>query len=237
MMEERIVAESCGAFGKPRATIVKFAPLELRYPEMIPEPDETDMPTTPRTARLLVAPRFSVRALLAVTAVIAAWLAVMRSFGSLGACLFLLGSSIVVLHMAGNVIGIRLRESAPRRRPVAPARAVVPDDSDATSVLSEAVPPAALSRRASLGIPLILATSAGMLCSGLLGYEALARIYANNLTLEAGIVGAASMAALGGFGGFGLWGLIHVAATAWWQAHRDSAADQRRACDDRGRNR
>ena len=125
---------------------------------------------------------------------------------------------LIVAHVAGNVIGTRLREIGDR--PVTKeGREVPPRPFDRHVDRNSFAPPSDLARRASLGLPILIVTAAGVLAGGISGgmWGYLAAGIGGWLNI---VVGAVAFGCLGGFGSVAAFSFTQVILGAWWQASR-----------------
>lgn len=160
-------------------------------------------------------PTFSLKTLLVLVSIAAATMAVISSMNQILASLFLLTAAMILLHVAGNALGTRLRDGAGSQNDRSLSEKVA-------EPVRESIEPTTLSRKKSLGVPLVIATAIGAIAAGGGGYYGLVGFYGGSLEPGALSLGVIALAALGGFWGFWLWSLLHVAVGAWWQAHSTS---------------
>jgi hypothetical protein len=128
---------------------------------------------------------------------------------------------LIAAHVAGNVIGTRLREIGDR--PVTKdGRAIPTRPFDRNVDRTSFAPPSDLARRVSLGLPILIVTAAGVLtggiAGGLWGYLSTGSDGWLNI-----VVGAIAFGFLGGFGSFAAFSFTQVILSAWWQASRSEA--------------
>ena len=168
--------------------------------------------------RPLRPPQFTLRTLLWLVTL----LAVLFSLVNVVHPLVLTGLVLLVLliaaHIAGNVIGTRLREMGDQ--PVTKEGLKVPPRPfDRHVDRNSFAPPSDLARRISLGRPILIVTAAGVLAGGsaggLWGYLAAGADGWLNI-----VVGAVAFGFLGGFGSFAAFSFTQVILGAWWQASR-----------------
>jgi hypothetical protein len=181
--------------------------------------------TTPKSKRenlkSLRPPQFGLRTLLAAITAIAALLAIVRLqwLSPIGVGLLVFLAVSVFLHVAGNILGTRLRElgDRPDTIPDPPtfARSLRPQDF---------APATRLGQRQSLGWTIIIASSIGV-TSGAIGgglWTFLAgRGQVGPLNIAVGVI---AFAVLGGIAAFATVGFVQVLLGAIWQALTGSPA-------------
>jgi hypothetical protein len=173
-------------------------------------------------------PRFTLRTLLVVTALVAVGLAVWQAVGPTVALMLLTVFLAISLHVVGNALGTRLREQGT----MGTADAVADDSLPAGAcprrttgpplAAHQFAPTTRLSRRASLGWPpLMVASSAGVL-GAVVGGRISQQMYPDAATWQALAVAALASGALAAMFAYWVSSWLHVFLTAWWQAHREA---------------
>lgn len=170
----------------------------------------------------LTPPRFGLGTLLFWVTVFCAWLASYSLLGPSGA--FALGLLVlaIVAHVAGNAIGMRLRQHGGKRDP-AVEREAAPFKGPEASRLGEHdfAPVTRLRQRDSLGKPIFYITALGSLACAILGGYGLARLLGENATVANVGVGVLASGVLGAIWSFIAGSFLQVAGTALWQASRE----------------
>jgi hypothetical protein len=180
-------------------------------------------PTSPtESPKSLRPPQFGLRTLLAAVTACAALMAIVRLqwFSPIGVGMLAFLAVSIFLHVAGNVLGTRLRELGDRPdanldKPTIIRRRLGPQDF---------APATRLSQRQSLGWSIIIASSIGV-TSGAIGgglWTFLAgggHVGAFNIA-----VGVIAFAVLGGIAAFATVGFVQVLSGAIWQALTGSPA-------------
>lgn len=164
-------------------------------------------------------PRFSLAALMWGVTCLAVIFASLTYLGSHGFLLLLLLAVAIVLHVAGNALGTRLRASGdrplPREDGTAPA-----GFSRASVKPSDFAPATPLSGRHRFGWPRIILTLSGVVLGGAVGGYGLTLVM-TRATWQAVVLGVVASAILGGIWTFLAASLIQVACGAAWQASSD----------------
>ena len=168
--------------------------------------------------RVLPPPQFTLRTLLLLITLFAAFFALVNLVHPLVICGLALLAILVAAHVAGNVIGTRLREIGDQ-----PAS----NDGEAISARSRDrkvdrgsfAPPSDLARKSSLGLPVLIVTAAGVLVGGMgggvWGFVSAGSEGWLNIT-----VGSVAVGFLGGFASFAVYSFTQVLMGAWTQAAR-----------------
>lgn len=170
------------------------------------------------TSRPLGPPQYGLRALLLFMSTLAALLGLWQWLPPIVFAAVVLLVLSVVAHVAGNVIGSRLRDG----RLVARGVSSEPDPPPTTALREHHFAPVSkLGRRHSLGwIPLISAL-AGCLVGAAAGGTVTAVLLARDFDWFPVIIAACAFGALGGFGGFLVVGFLQALGEAWHEAARD----------------
>lgn len=163
-------------------------------------------------------PRFGLGGLMACVSLCALMFAVIHYVGMLGSALALLFLLCALLHVAGNVIGTRLRDigsqpplSSDEKKSPRRGFAVSPTDFAPTSRLRE---------RHSLGRRNIIITLAGATLGGLVGSLALLWLTGGIIPLGVIALGACASAVLAGIWTFAAASFVQVMLGAWFHASR-----------------
>jgi hypothetical protein len=170
------------------------------------------------TSRHLGPPQYGLRTLLIVVSSAAALLGLWQWLSPIMFAAVLLLLLSIVAHVAGNVIGSRLRDG------ILKAKGIEHDPDRPQSTLlrdHHFAPVTKLGRRQSLGwIPLVSAL-AGLLIGGAGGGSATAFLLARDFDWFPVVIAACAFGALGGFGGFLVVGFIQALGEAWHEAARE----------------
>ncbi len=168
--------------------------------------------------RPLRPPQFTLRMLIGLMTVLAAHFSLVNVVPPIVMAGLVLLTLLIAAHVAGNVIGTRLREMGDH--PVTKeGREVPPRRWNSQVDQASFAPPSDLARRVSLGLPILIVSLAGVLAGGisggLWGY----------LTAGSGgwtniVVGTIAFGFLGGFGSFAAFSFTQVILGAWRQASR-----------------
>jgi hypothetical protein len=177
----------------------------------------------PEIPPALKPPQFSLRTLLLLVTGCAVLFALVNVVPPMiiAGLVFLLLS--VIAHVAGNVIGTRLREIGGRREE---RRLGFPDKThvDGEMGMPRYAPRTELSRRQSLGWPILAVTSAGALAGAVGGGLWTAWLTGNHITALVIGIGSAACSVLGGFAAFLAFSFAQVGLGALRQAMGGSAA-------------
>ena len=176
---------------------------------------------TPDSPPPLTPPRFGLGTLLFWVAVFCAWLASYSLLGATGA--FALGLLIlaIVAHVAGNAIGMRLRQHA-AERPPADHESPPPQRSRLPRLATDDFAPATrLRQRDSLGKPIFYFTALGSLACAILGGYWLTQLLGDAATMANIGLGVFASGVLGAIWSFVAGSFLQVAGTALWQASRE----------------
>ena len=168
--------------------------------------------------RALRPPQFTLRTLLGIITLLAGMFSLVNVVHPLVMTGLVLLAILIAAHVAGNVIGNRLREIGDqpvtkdgREVPARPLERHIDQSSFA--------PRSDLAKRASLGLPLLIVSAAGALVGGigggLWGYLSAGSDGWVNI-----VVGCVAFGFLGGFGSFVAFSFTQVILGAWWQASR-----------------
>ena len=118
--------------------------------------------------RALRPPQFTLRTLIGLITLLAALFSLVNVVHPVVMAGLVLLALLIAAHVAGNVIGTRLREIGDR--PVTKeGREVPPRPFDRNIEQSSFAPPSDLARRISLGLPILIVTTAGVLTGGIGG--------------------------------------------------------------------
>lgn len=176
------------------------------------------MPPPSDYRRPLRPPQFTLRTLICLITLLAGLFSLVNVVPPIVIAGLLLLTLLIAAHVAGNVIGTRLREMGDQ--PVTKEGRKIPPRQWKPQVdQASFAPPSDLARQVSLGLPILIVSSAGVLVGGisggLWGY----------LTAESGgwtniVVGSIAFGFLGGFGSFAAFSFTQVILGAWRQASR-----------------
>jgi hypothetical protein len=167
-------------------------------------------------------PQFSLRTLLLLVTAFAVLFALVNVLPPmiLAGLVFLLLS--IFAHVAGNVIGTRLRDIGGR-----PGERRLNGPDEALSIggagTPRCAPPTELSRRQSLGWPILVVTSAGAICGAIGGGFWTAWLTGNHITALALSIGSIACCVLGGFAAFLAFSFAQVGLGALRQAMAGAA--------------
>lgn len=165
----------------------------------------------------LTAPQFGTRELLAFVFFIAIGLAALKVLDPMvSAGLILLGLCIFA-HVAGNAVGMKLRDGgpAPKSESSAPLRS------------SDYAPTTRLSLHKRLGRLTLVFTILGAVIGATGGGGLLAFVNWENITLANMSLATTSCAVLGGLFGFWLSSFLQVFLQAWAEAHKNADPERR----------
>lgn len=168
-------------------------------------------------------PRFGLRSLLWFVTLVGIAIVIWQAVGPrIGAALGLAAATIF-LHVAGNALGNRLRDSAPTRSPstfvphgAAPLQRGGPLHEDHFAPVTRLSCKAPVSRRIFQFAVAVAAFSGGC------GAWCVNWLYPHTANWGTLLVGGVASGAIGGVFSFWLLSLAHVLLGAWWQAHRHS---------------
>ncbi len=170
-------------------------------------------------------PTFGLRSLFWLVAFSAVVLASARALDpKISAVVALLGLGIFA-HVAGNVLGTRLRQRGPASMPVASRGRVGAADG---SVTDHFAPSTRLSHRERVSRTLLVLSILGALGGAIVGGGLLAVLNWEKATVANVTLAVLSCAVLGGLLGFWLSSFLKVLGQAWWQAHEAASQDQAR---------
>lgn len=167
--------------------------------------------------RGMKAPQFGTRELLAFIAFVAITIVALQVLDPLvSAGLILLGLCIFA-HVAGNAVGMRLRDAGPS------------PESQTSSALqaSDYAPATRLSLHQRLGRMTITFTALGSIFGAIGGGTLLAVLNWENITIANMSLAIISCAILGGFLGFVMSSFLQVFLQAWAEAHRNADPERR----------
>lgn len=169
------------------------------------------------TSRPLGPPQYGLRTLLLVVSTAAVLLGLWNWVSPIVFAALLLLVLSVIAHVAGNVIGSRLRDG--RRLSQG---AAVEEDLPQQTLLREHhfAPVTKLGRRHSLGWIPLLSAVAGLIIGAAGGGIATAVLLARDFDWFPVIIAACAFGALGGFGGFLVVGFCQALGEAWHEAAR-----------------
>ncbi len=156
--------------------------------------------------------QFKLRTLLLAVTAIGAVLAFVQAVGALGAIAVGFVLALVLLHVAGNAIGTRLRDDATRQIESQP------DERPAHGTAAEAATLNAgrLGERTPLGWLIAALTLLAAGVGAYLGWL----VFRHQPTTADMIVGTGSSTVLGGFFGFLSSSFAKTVLSAWWEAKR-----------------
>jgi hypothetical protein len=175
---------------------------------------KSNLQMTGEHAKSLRPPQFGLRTLMALVTACAGLLALGQWLDPIAIAAMAFLALSIFCHVAGNCIGTRLRE-------IGDNRDLPRDDSPAKRVPARAqdfAPVTHLSRRRSLGWPIVIASSVGITCGAIGGglwTFAVSRGDAGVLNIAVGIV---AFGVLGGLAAFATVGFAQVLFGALWQA-------------------
>ncbi|MCE9528156.1 MAG: hypothetical protein K8R36_19105 [Planctomycetales bacterium] len=181
--------------------------------------------------RALRPPQFTLRTLIGLITLLAVFFSLVNLVHPLVMTGLVLLAVLIAAHVAGNVIGTRLRELGDR--PVTKGGQDIPRRRFNPPIDQESfAPPSDLARKVSLGLPVLIVTAAGAAVGGfgggLWGYLAAG----SGGWLNIG-VGCVAFGFLGGFVSFALYSFTQVLLAAWWQAVRPKSPIRRAENDAR----
>ncbi len=159
-------------------------------------------------------PQFSVASLMAVMTLVALVLALSDVIGAYGTFWLVVFLVAVLAHVAGNSLGIQLREQG--NRPLGRGEAV--SFRPARSV--RYAPRTRLSDRSAVGFGVVAATLTGSLMGAIGGGYWLVHTLADQFTISSLLVALIAFAVLGGIWSFLTVGFVSVAVKAWRQSSR-----------------
>jgi len=171
--------------------------------------------------RPLRPPQFTLRALILLVTLLAVLFSLVNVLHPIVMAGLILLVLLIAAHVAGNVIGTRLREVGDR--PVTKdGREIPPRRFNPAVDRASFAPPTDLARKISLGLPLLLVTTTGALAGGFAGgtWAWLATGADQWLSIA---IGAIAFGFLGGFGSFAAFSFTQVLLGAWWQASRSAS--------------
>jgi hypothetical protein len=163
-------------------------------------------------------PQFTLRTLILLITVLAIFFSLVNTVHPVVMAGLVLLTLLIAAHVAGNVIGTRLREIGDR--PLTQEGGEVPPQPFVGHLTRTSfAPPSDLARRIALGLPILIVTTAGVLAGGIAGglWGYLAAGDDGWLNIVVGIVACGF---LGGFGSFVAFSFTQVILGAWWQASR-----------------
>jgi hypothetical protein len=165
-------------------------------------------------SRALPPPQFRLRSLLLGMTFFSVLCAVMVAAGLLWTTAIILLASLIVLHVAGNAIGIRLRDGKLQE----PVVAIAPRRLSIEEMEQLAAAPQRLRENTSLRRPWLFFGMLSASVSGTLGGIVIAILVGKKLTIPGRALGIFSAAVVGGLFGFMASSLYCVAKTAWREA-------------------
>ena len=171
--------------------------------------------------RALPPPQFTLRTLIGIITLLAVLFSLVNVVHPVVMAGLVLLGLLIAAHVAGNVIGTRLREMGDRPM-TKEGREVPPRRFDGHVDRASFAPPSDLARRISLGLPILIVTTAGVLTGGigggLWGYLSAGSDGWLNI-----VVGCVAFGFLGGFGSFAAFSFTQVMLGAIRQASRSPA--------------
>ena len=156
--------------------------------------------------------QFKLRTLLLAVTAIGAVLAFVQAVGALGAIVVGFVLSLVLLHVAGNAIGTRLRDDATRQIETQPDE----QPAHGAAVERATLNAGRLGERTPLGWLIAALTLLGAGVGAYVGWL----VFSHQPTTAGIIVGAGSSTILGGFFGFLSSSFAKTILSAWWEARR-----------------
>ena len=162
-------------------------------------------------------PQFRLSTLMWLTTLIGGCLALVTYIGAWAAMVVGLFALMIIAHVAGNAIGMKLRQSGDsltRQEPLPGFDANLPKRPIAESF----APTTQLRERKSLGLPVIIATGVGFLLGAALAIGLLPAMLDPKPAWEALIAAAIACGVLGSLATFAGFSFIQVATHALWQA-------------------
>jgi len=165
-------------------------------------------------------PQFGMATMMITMAVLGAGFAMITYFGAYVASVIALFALMVLVHIAGNALGTKLRQNGD-----------TPIDEDGQLAASatrdrqpaavEFAPTTRLRDRGSLGLPVAVATVAGFIVTSGVGAVLLPLALSRAPTVVAWIAGSIACGVLGAIATFITFSFIQVASDAVWQATRE----------------
>jgi len=179
------------------------------------------MPTTPHAPAPLGPPQFGLRALLLGVTCVAVLLALSQWFSpiTIAALAFVLLS--IAAHIAGNVIGTRLRTGRNAAKGTSFDQPSIAND---TLAEHHFAPVSKLGHQHSLGWLPLLSAVGGFILGAVIGGVWTAVLLSPKLDAFTISIAAFAFGALGGFGGFLIVGFIKAGWDAWQEAAAHTAA-------------
>jgi hypothetical protein len=172
--------------------------------------------------RPLPPPQFTLRTLILVVTVLAILFALVNVVHPIVLAGLVLLVLLIAAHVVGNYLGTRLREMGDR--PVTKEGGPIPPRRFFPHVeRGSFAPQSDLAKKISLGLPVLIVTSAGVLTGGIAGgmwgfLSATSDGWANI------VVGTVAFGFLGGFASFAAFSFTQVILSAIWQASRPQNA-------------
>jgi hypothetical protein len=165
-------------------------------------------------------PQFTLRTMFLAMTCLGVLFAVLGTIGLAASLALLLILALVGLHVAGNVLGTKLRDETSHAQ-IQNAN-ILGTYSSAQSAVHVDCPHSVsgLYQRTRLGWIIYVATVVGAMAGGLLGISLL--INFAGTPIRGVIVGAVSSGVLGAFFGFMFGGFLKIWLSAWWQASSES---------------
>lgn len=181
--------------------------------------------------RALRPPQFTLRTLLLLITLLAVFFSLVNLVHPLLMTGLGLLAILIAAHVAGNVIGSRLRELGDQPM-TEDGRAIPPRRFHGEIDRSSFAPPSDLAKKISLGLPVLIVTATGVLVGGIAGgmWGYLAAGISGWLNIGVGFV---AFGFLGGFVSFAIYSFTQVLLTAWLQASRPASPTSRAENDAR----
>jgi hypothetical protein len=168
------------------------------------------------TERMARPPQFGLRTLLLTVTALSILFAVFAAVGPMWSAMLAMVFSLVGLHVAGNALGTRLRDDAPRLVEI--DKPVGTEDPAPLQMAPEFPAATRLQEHASIDYHCWIAAAAGALLGASIGGICVAGLVGERLTLPGLLLGITSSAMLGGLFCFLASSLFLVARTAWQEA-------------------
>lgn len=183
------------------------------------------MPPPTDYRRVLRPPQFTLRTMLLLVSLLAVFFSLINLVHPLVMTGLTLLGILIAAHVAGNVIGTRLREIGDRPM-TKDGRDIPPQRFHPQIDRTNFAPPSDLAKKVSLGLPVLIVTTTGVLVGGIAGgiWGYLAAGSSGWLNIAVGFV---AFGFLGGFVSFAIYSFTQVLLGAWSQASRPSTPANR----------